>query len=62
MIEQAPHGYIDYFSVTDARNVAMQIQSILDGVDEIAWRLNVVDYEESTRLMHWQWEFSAVTW
>lgn len=62
MIEQAPHGYIDLFSVTDKKDYAMQIQQILNGLEGIAWRLNVVDYEESTRLMHWQWEFSCVEW
>lgn len=62
MIEQAPHGYIDLFSVTDNRNYAMQIQQILNGLEGVAWRMNVVDYEESTRLMHWQWEFSCVAW
>lgn len=61
-IEQAPRGYIDLFSVTDNRDYAMQIQQILDGLEGVAWRLNVVDYEDSTRLMHWQWEFSCIAW
>ena len=61
-VEQAPQGYIDYFSPSNTLDNMHAIQNVLNTFEGLAWYLNSVDYEENTRLMHWQWAFSLVSW
>lgn len=57
--EQAVAGYLDYFTKTEFDPVVDTIQATLNSVTDItvAWRLNTVDYEEDTNLIHWSWEW-----
>lgn len=58
--EQAVAGSLDYYTKTEFDTVVDTIQSLLNSTDAgitISWRLNTVDYEEETNLIHWSWEW-----
>lgn len=57
--EQQITGIIDLFTQTEYDSTADEIQ---EGLNElgIGWTLLSVDYEEETKLIHWQWEFRVV--
>lgn len=61
-VNQAPQGTIDLFSSTNDREKMMAIQTVLDAFDGCAWYLNSVQYEDDTRLLHWEWVFSLEMW
>ena len=55
--EQAIEGTIDLFTHGNDRASMAAIQGILDGLEGCAWYLNSVQYEQETRLIHWEWVF-----
>lgn len=58
--EQAVAGSLDYYTKTEFDPVVDAIQALLNTTDAgitISWRLNTVDYEEETNLIHWSWEW-----
>ena len=61
-INQAPQGTIDLFSSSNDRTKMLAVQSVLNLLDGCAWYLNSVQYEDDTRLLHWEWVFSLETW
>lgn len=54
--EQQIHGTIDCYTQTEYDLLLDEIQDALDGA-EIGWRLNSVQYEDTTKLIHYEWEF-----
>ena len=54
--EQSIHGYVDYYTLTEFDSMADTIQETLNTRSE--WRLNDVQYEEETNLIHYSWEFT----
>lgn len=54
--EQQIHGTVDYFTLTE-------FDETVDGIQEALWaagigfRLNSVQYEDDTNLIHYEWEF-----
>lgn len=54
--EQAIHGYIDYFTLTEFDSAVDAVQDVLDEHGS-EWRLNDVQKEEETNLIHYSWEF-----
>ncbi|MCX7772215.1 MAG: hypothetical protein N2376_03780 [Clostridia bacterium] len=54
-IQQVLHGTIDYFTKTEFDPVFQQIQMKLNSVDELAWSLNSIQYEEETGYIHYEW-------
>ena len=56
---QSAHGTIDLFTLTEYDGLVDQIQEALDNAAHIAWRLNSVQYEDETNLIHYEWEFEA---
>lgn len=38
------------------------IQAALNGLSGCAWYLNSIQYEEDTRLLHWEWVFTLESW
>lgn len=54
--EQQIHGTIDYYTQTEFDAVVDNVQSALDA-GRIGYRLNSVQYEDETALIHWEWEF-----
>ncbi len=53
-VEQQLTGTVDLFTKTEFDTLADSIQEILDN-EEISWRLDSVQYEEETNLIHYQW-------
>lgn len=50
-------GSIDLFTHDQGRAQAATVQMALDSFHEVAWRLNSVQYEPDTHLMHYEWLF-----
>lgn len=61
-VNQAPQGTVDLFSYTNDREQMQAIQDVLNNFDGCAWYLNSVQYEDDTRLLHWEWVFSLEMW
>lgn len=57
--EQQIHGTIDYFTQKEFDPLIDGIQNALDEA-RVSFRLNAVDYEDDTKLIHYEWEFWAV--
>ena len=53
--EKGITGTIDYFTRKDDGSVQKTIEDALEGV--CAWRLNSIQYENDTGLIHYEWEF-----
>ena len=53
--DQVITGYVDFFTETEFDPLADSIQGALDGV--CAWKLNSVQYEDETKLIHYSWEW-----
>lgn len=54
--EQKIHGTIDYFTQTEFDVVCDNIQTALNTAG-IGFRLNSVQYEDDTKLIHYEWIF-----
>lgn len=61
-VNQAPQGTIDLFSMHNDRETMQTVQNVLNTFDGCAWYLNSVQYEDDTRLLHWEWVFSLEMW
>ena len=61
-INQSPQGTVDLYTYTNDRENMASVQNVLDTFDGCAWYLNSVQYEDDTRLLHWEWVFSLETW
>jgi len=61
-VERVITGTIDYFTNTENDPVVGQIESALDSDDGLAWTLNLVQYEDDTGYIHyeWVWEVDGV--
>ena len=56
--EQQIHGTIDYYTLTEFDENIDLIQMVLYAAG-IGFRLNSVQYEDETNLIHYEWEFWA---
>ena len=54
--EQAIRGTVDYYTQTEFDTNADTIQATLDGLGA-AWWLESVQYEEDTKIIHYEWGF-----
>lgn len=52
--EQVIEVYIDYFTLTEYDSMVDSIQDALNDA-QIAWRLESVQYEDETKLTHYEW-------
>lgn len=57
--KQGIHGTIDYFTQTEYDPVVDEIQEGLNGLENVSWRLNSVQYEDETTFIHHEWDFWA---
>ena len=57
--EQAIHGTTDYFTQTEWDPAVDLIQATLENIGA-AWTLNSVQYEEETRLIHYEWDWTVI--
>lgn len=59
--EQAISGYVDYYTKTEYDPTIDLIQDALRDITGVAfgWRLESVQYEEDTNLIHYSWTWSV---
>lgn len=55
--EQQGQGIIDCFTQIEYDPLLDDIQNVLNEEPHIAWSLDFVDYEDETKLIHYQWTF-----
>lgn len=56
--EQGIHGTTDYYTQTEYDENIDTIQAINNSLF-IVWRLNSVQYEEDTKFIHYEWEWTV---
>lgn len=61
MTAQAIEGAIDYYTPTEYDGAVTDIQGAL-GAAGISWRLNSVQHEDETGLIHYEWIFQTDGW
>lgn len=54
---QQVNGSIDLYTKAEYDPLVDEVQDALDKAEHVGWRLNIVDYEDETTLIHYQWEF-----
>lgn len=59
MQEQVMTGTIDLFTKTEYDPLFNAIQTALNGID-ISYRLESIQYEEDTKLIHYEWSWELV--
>ena len=52
---QAVEGTVDLYDISTSTANAKTVQEVLDGMNGCTWRLNSVQYEPDTRLVHYEW-------
>lgn len=60
-LAQATEGTIDLFCRSASRAAMEKVQAALRAMDGIAWRLLSTQFEEETKLVHYEWVFQVVT-
>lgn len=55
--EQSIYGTLDYYTKTEYDPIVDEIQSALNGFDNLAWRYDATEYEDETNLIHHSWEW-----
>lgn len=61
MQSQVIEGTIDFFTKMEYDPAVMEIQRALNGAD-IPWQLDLIDAEEDTNLIHYQWIFEVLAY
>ena len=56
-LEQQIHGTIDCYTLQEYDPLLDEIQDALDKADLVGWSLLSVQYEDETKLIHYEWEF-----
>ena len=57
IIAQAVEGTVDLYLRDIATTYPVTVQGVLNDLNGCAWRLNSVQYENDTGLIHWEWVF-----
>ena len=55
IVQQAVRGSIDLYAPNGATTYPVAVQTAINGF--VSWRLNSVQYEDTTRLVHSEWFF-----
>lgn len=58
--EQVIPVIIDFYTQEEFDPFIDEIQECLNGIENASWRLSAVDYEDTTKLIHYQWEVMLV--
>ena len=58
MVGQAVSGVIDYYTSAENDGNVDAIQNALNN-EKISFGLYLIQYEDDTKLIHWQWEFEV---
>jgi hypothetical protein len=54
---QGISGTIDFFTLEEYDALIDDIQDALQGIENLSWVLNSVQYEEETHFIHYEWSF-----
>ena len=57
IIAQAVEGTVDLYLRDISTTNPKTVQGVLNDLDGCAWRLNSIQYEDETGLIHWEWVF-----
>lgn len=57
---QGISGSIDYFTATEFDSTVDGIQAALTALENCAWSLDMVQYENETKLIHHSWSFTII--
>jgi hypothetical protein len=58
--EQVIPVIIDFYTQEEFDPFIDEIQECINGIENASWRLSAVDYEDTTKLIHYQWEVMLV--
>lgn len=58
--EQVITGMVHYYTKTDFDGTVDEIQNVLNSLEDFCWSLNSVQYEDTTGLIHYAWDFEVV--
>jgi hypothetical protein len=58
--EQVIPIIIDFYTQEEFDPFIDEIQECINGIENASWRLSAVDYEDTTKLIHYQWEVMLV--
>lgn len=58
--EQVIGGTCDFFTQTEFDGLIDSIQDCLNDVEGLGWKLESVDYEDETKLIHYHWRWEVV--
>lgn len=53
-------GYVDFFTKTEFDSFIDSIEEALTNTEGLTWRLNDVQFEEETFLIHYSWQWVLV--
>ena len=56
--ERIMHGTIDCFTRDDSGAPLTTVESQLNTIDNFSFKLNSIQFEEETGLIHYEWEWS----
>ena len=57
--ERMIEGTVDYFTHDDSGIPQVLIEQALNGVDNLAWYVNSIQYEDDTGYIHYEWVFQV---
>lgn len=57
---QIINGYIEYWTKVEYDPIVDAIQDALNDEPRIGWRLNAVEYDDSTGLIYHEWRFVVI--
>ena len=56
--EQGIRGTVDYFTLTEYDSNIDLIQDAMNGVENLSWAINSVQFEDDTNLIHYEWRWT----
>lgn len=54
--EQVIPVIIDFYTLSEFDSFIDDIQECVNAIENASWRLSAIDYEDQTKLIHYQWE------
>lgn len=58
--DQVLNGSLDFFTQTEFDSLADDIQEKLNSIEGCGWTLASVQYEDSTKLIHYTWDWELI--
>ncbi len=54
-VETVLEGTVDLFCHNSSLTNMQTIETVLDGIEFLSWRLNSIQFEDDTKLTHYEW-------